>query len=133
MVLNAIFESAADGIITVDNNNNIQNINEAAAKIFGYQSNEPLNHSVERLIPEKNTNSLNVIIRTYQQTKDRRGVENNREIFGIQKNGEKIPLQLSVEKAKTSLGTLFIIIIRDITKEKSQAETVNWSEDEHFL
>ena len=51
-LLHAIVETAIDGIITIDYRGNIETMNPAALKLFGYEEEEVIGRNISVLMPE---------------------------------------------------------------------------------
>ena len=50
--LKQILDQAIDGVVSIDENNNIVYFNPAAEKLWGYQASEVLGRNVKMLIPD---------------------------------------------------------------------------------
>jgi len=116
-----LLESAPDAMVIVNEKGKIQLINKQAEKLFGYSAEELFEKSVEILIPERFTGSQ-------ENTTHRDGFFSNpktremgegKELFGINKNGNEIPIQISWSPLQTEEGLLVSAAIRDISAQKS--------------
>ncbi|WBU89340.1 PAS domain-containing sensor histidine kinase [Cellulophaga omnivescoria] len=113
-----LLESAPDAMLIVDEEGTIQISNKQAEKLFGYPSIDLKNKPVELLIPEKfmhtyksNNNNFFTNIKTSE-------TEKSKELYALHKNGEKIPIQISLSPLETEEGLLISVAIRDITEQK---------------
>ncbi|WP_158502088.1 PAS domain S-box protein [Vitiosangium sp. GDMCC 1.1324] len=109
--LQAILETAVDGIITIDEQGGIQSINPATVRIFGYSTEELLGRDIRHLVPESS-----------QRRNTGAGVRklngSGREVWGRHKDGSIFPLELSVSETLLPQGRFFTCIVRDITARK---------------
>jgi PAS domain S-box-containing protein len=121
--LEAILNHAGEGIITVDESGVVQSFNLAAEKIFGYASGEILGNDVSVLIPARSETAA-----AAGGTKS--GEAGFSALLGVGrrvevrcKNGEIIPVYLTVSKVQLDQGTSYIGILHDLSeKEKKDAE-----------
>lgn len=104
----AILEAAAEGIITLDEQNRIVSFNAAAEEIFRYAAAEVLGQDVNLLIaapqqemPERSPLRL-------------RGVE----AVGLRHDGSSFPMELGVSRICSVDRLMVILIVRDITERQ---------------
>ncbi|MDO9423716.1 MAG: PAS domain S-box protein [Methylobacter sp.] len=111
--LNAIFNAAAEGIITVDMTGNIVSANTAVDTIFGYKPEELLGCSIDKLMPSSpelvNDGCLPPTMQSIGQI---------REIEGLHKNGSAVPLDLSMAEFSIDSAKYFTHIVRDVSLRK---------------
>ncbi|WP_147677560.1 PAS domain S-box protein [Algibacter pacificus] len=113
-----LLESAPDAMVIVDENDKIQLINKEAEKLFGYKIDELLNKSVEMLIP-KRYGEMHIEHRKGFFGDPKNRLEGARkELYGINKQGQEIPIQISLSPLQTEQGLLLSAAIRDITAQK---------------
>lgn len=100
----AILESMADGVITLDKNLIIKNINPAVTNIFGYCPNDLTNRN------------LNFIVT------DLEDIKNDLDVFfeknGHNKNGMVIPIEIALNPMIIDNTVMYIAIVRDFTERK---------------
>ncbi|MBM1104520.1 PAS domain S-box protein [Aurantibacter crassamenti] len=114
-----LLESAPDAMVIVNDLGEIQLINKQAEKLFGYSAEELQNKPVELLIPERfNKHHTNNRDAFFNAPKTRKMGE-GKELYGINKSGEEIPIQISLSPLKTEEGLLVSAAIRDITVQKN--------------
>ena len=120
--MKAIFDSAVDGIVTINERGSIETLNPAAQAIFGYTTDELMGQNVKILMPEPYRGEHDQYLRNYRHTKQRKIIGIGREVVGRRKDGSEFPLDLSVSEVMLGDRRLFTGLIRDIT-ERKQAET----------
>ncbi|WP_395844311.1 PAS domain-containing protein [Archangium violaceum] len=113
--LEAILETAVDGIITIDEGGRIQSINPATERIFGHAPEKLLGHDFLQLLPEPYL-SGNI------QPGGRKLLGNGREVRGRREDGSLFPLELSVSETRLSQGRFFTCLVRDISARKQAEE-----------
>ncbi|MBP9889660.1 MAG: PAS domain S-box protein [Leptospiraceae bacterium] len=124
-----IIESAMDGIISIDKNHKIILINPAAIKIFGYESNDILGHSINKLIPERfHSIHLKHIIEFEKTGVTTRTMNALSIVSGRRSNGNEFPMEASISQIEIGNEKIFTIILRDITDKKISEEKIIESE-----
>lgn len=120
--LEAIVNSAVDGIITIDESGRILSFNRAAEEIFIFQSIEIIGKSIDSLLVRNPEDQNNNYLEQYLKTGVSSLSGNGRNLPGIRKNGEKFPLHLAISEVHTEEGRLFIGLIRDISAQVKAEE-----------
>lgn len=118
----AIFETAADAIISFDNQDQIVAWNPAAQKLFGYSADEIIGRELIQILPEPSSEDH---LSTLNQMGDgeERGIGRTVERVGLRKGGHEFDLELSLATWTIDEQQFFTAIVRDITKQK-KAEKV---------
>jgi PAS domain S-box-containing protein len=117
--LQAILNTAADSIITVDRGEVIVAANPATERMFGYTHEELLGQKIEVLMSQPNPDEHDSYIARYFETAEGRMSGAFREMVGLRKDGSTFPVELAVSEI-AHLG-LFTGIHRDVSARK-QAE-----------
>ncbi|OJH37028.1 PAS domain S-box protein [Cystobacter ferrugineus] len=113
--LEAVLETAVDGILTIDESGKIQSINPATVRIFGHPPETLLGQDFLQLLPEPYL-SGNI------QSGARKLLGNRREVRGRRVDGSLFPLELSVGETRLSQGRFFTCLVRDISARKHAEE-----------
>jgi len=118
--IQAIIETAVDGIITINGKGIIQSLNKSAEKIFGYSSHELIGRNVNVLMPEPYKANHDSYIENYFKTGRKISVGSSIEAFALKKDGSIFPIYLAVSEVKSNSPEeyIFVGIIQDITKRK---------------
>ena len=116
--LSAILETAAEGIITIDEKGSIVSFNNAAEIIFGYSSEEVVGENISIFMTSPNAEDHNKYIERYIATGDAHIIGIGREVTGKRKSGELFPIDLAVSEVLLGDRRIFTGIIRDITERK---------------
>jgi len=104
----AILSTAADGIITFDEEGRINSLNLAAEQIFGFRRAEGLGRRIAELIPELHPHPKQPATR--------------RELIGRRCNGSTFPAEVTTSLATPGPPCVFTTIVRDITERKRAEE-----------
>ncbi|MGC8559980.1 MAG: PAS domain S-box protein, partial [Phycisphaerae bacterium] len=116
--LQAIVETAVDGIITINDRGLIETFNPAAEKFFGYRAKAILGKPVSMLMPEPYRSEHAHYVNHYLKTGEKRIIGIGREVVGRRKDGSTFPMFLSVGEQRGNGGKKFTGIVRDITDRK---------------
>lgn len=126
--LQAIIETAIDGIITIDNRGKIETVNPAAAKIFGYEPGEMIGQNVNMLMPEPDHSMHDTYIENYHRTGVGQIIGKGREVLGKKKDGTVFPFLLSISEVNLHNKQIFTGVIHDITELKKTEAALRESE-----
>ena len=114
----AIIQYAADAIITLDDGGRIEVFNPAAARMFGYSTEEVIGQPFASIMPE-----------TYRVPFDRLGIESDEagvpvaigssaEISGRRRDGAAFPMHIALSEVVLEDRRMFTAILRDISEQK---------------
>jgi PAS domain S-box-containing protein len=115
-LLQAILNTAADGIITIDHDGIIRSVNAAAERMFGYNAAEMLGQNVTMLMPATERELHDRYIAQYLQTREKHIIGISREVDAQRKDGTVFPTDLAVSEIPHM--KLFTGIHRDLTQRK---------------
>lgn len=113
-----LLESAPDAMVIVNEEGKIQLANKQAEKLFGYPTEELFGKSVEILIPNRFAGTHSAHRDVFFASPKTRGMGQGKELYGVNKDGVEIPIQISLSPLKTEEGLLVSAAIRDITNQK---------------
>tara|TARA_R110002050_G_scaffold74772_6_gene160365 strand:+ start:143610 stop:148919 length:5310 start_codon:yes stop_codon:yes gene_type:complete len=129
-----LLESAPDAIVIVNEKGKIQLINKQAEKLFGYVAADLFEKPVEILIPERFTGSHEGHRDGFFSSPKTRRMGLGKELYGVNKNGLEIPIQISLSPLQTEEGLLVSAAIRDITEQKlSESKIIKAKENLEVL
>lgn len=120
--LQAIIDTAVDGIIIIDASGIVRLYNPACERLFGFPPAEVLGRNVSMLMPEPYRGEHDGYLDAYNRTGQRKIIGIGRDVIGRRKDGSTFPMHLSVGECRDGDESLFIGIIHDITVRK-RAET----------
>lgn len=93
-------------------------INSQTEKLFGYDREDLLGHSVERLIPARFQDRHLDQRAAYFSDPRVRPMGAGLELYAIRKDGQEFPVEISLSPLKTAEGVLVTAAIRDISERK---------------
>lgn len=116
--LSGIVETAVDAIITFNDRAELETVNPAAERMFGYSRDELMGKDVKTLLAEPSRGSCGGNLDNYLATGQGNLLGITHEAVGTRKNGETFPMQLTVSEARLPNRRFFTGIVRDVTLRK---------------
>lgn len=123
--LASVLDTAADGIIIIDERGIVLTYNKACERLFGYTAVEMLGRNVQTLMPNEYSRAHDRYVANYVETGQRKIIGIGREVMAQHRDGTIIPVHLSVGEAVTSAGRQFIGILRDLRARNESDERLN--------
>ncbi|WP_298380822.1 response regulator [Azospirillum sp.] len=127
--LNAILDTAVEGILTARPNGLIESANPAAHSIFGCPPGGLIGRSISDLLPPELREAQNRFIEDIAAGVKRYRTGFSRELTAARLNGDLFPLSFSVAEVKTAAGPLYAAILRDLTDNKRAEQTLRDAKD----
>lgn len=120
--LAAMFESAMDGIITVDEAQRVLLFNAAAERMFRCPAAQAVGQPLARFLPERFRTAHAAHLKAFGET----GITQRRmgklgPISGLRADGEEFPIEASISQAVIGGAKQYTVILRDVT-ERLRAE-----------
>ncbi len=120
--LEAVLNTAVDGIVTINERGIIQSFNPAAEKIFGYTAEEAIGKNVSLLMPQPYRDEHDQYLRNYLATAQRKIIGIGRRVEARRKDGTTFPADVAVSEVSLRDRRLFTGIVRDVTEQKRAEE-----------
>lgn len=114
----AVNESVADAIISMDNSNNIILWNRAAENIFGYKKEEIMGKPFILLIPKQSQKLYKESVAAFISSNAPAIGAKIVEIMGLKKSGKTFPADISISTWIFEENKFLTAVIRDITARK---------------
>lgn len=121
-LLNAIFKTAVDAIVVIDDRGIIQMVNPAVTTLFGYDDIEMIGNNVHMLMPNPHRDAHNGYMENYHRTGIKKIIGIGREVPGKRKDGSIFPLRLAVSEVNTDHGSIYVGMLQDLTDRKKIEE-----------
>jgi PAS domain S-box-containing protein len=117
-VVQAIFNTVADGLITTDEHGEIETVNPAAERLFGYTVAELVGQNLQMLMPAVLDAAIGGQLARLADTGERRALGAGREVEGRQKDGTTFPIDLALNEMWLRGQRHFVGVVRDISARK---------------
>jgi PAS domain S-box-containing protein len=124
----AVFDTAVDGIITIDERANVETYNPAAERLFGYPAADVIGKNANILMPDTYGREHDEQIGQFWQHKLRPGA-GGRQVEGRRQDGTTFPMELAVSETLVNGRRVFTEIVRDITERKRAEDALRNSLD----
>lgn len=112
----SVVDAAYDAIITIDQQHHITLFNRAAEGLFGYDQEEMLDKPLEVLLPPAARAGHRGYVHQFARSPVRsRQMDERNRIYGLHKDGTRIPVEIAISKITVNGLVEFTAIIRDIT------------------
>jgi two-component system sensor kinase FixL len=121
----SVLDTAADGIIIIDECGAILTYNKACERLFGFSAAEMIGRNVSAIMPGHHARSHDSYLKNYRDTGRRKIIGIGREVKAQHRDGSVIPVHLSVGEAVTSAGRQFIGILRDLRARNESEQRLN--------
>lgn len=116
-----IVDASPAGLIISDPAGKIVLANAAAGRIFGYPVDELIGQAVEVLVPEAHRDAHRQDRRRYSADPTPRTMARGRDLFGVRKDGRRVPVDISLHPISTDLGQLVLAHVVDAS-DRQRAE-----------
>ena len=111
-----VFEDAPDGIVLVDEEGRIRDLNPRVEELFGYEREELLHREVEALVPEALRADHREHRRSYEESPHPRPMGIGMHLEGRRKDGSRFPVEISLSPLRRDAETHVIAVVRDLTE-----------------
>lgn len=127
----ALVQSVPDAIIAIDEQGQIESVNAAAERLFGFPAPELVGRNLQILMPEPFASRHHEYVANYVRTGAAKIIGTTREVTGRRRDGSTFPLELSVSEMRVAGHRVFTGIMRDVT-ERHKAQTALRNSEEHY-
>ena len=115
-------EAAPDAVVIATADGKIDQINAQTERLFGYDRGELIGRPVEILMPTRFRRQHAEHGEAYAASPSTRPMGTGLDLWGLRKNGEEFPIEISLSPLPTEEGVLAASIIRDITAHRKLEE-----------
>lgn len=126
----ALFEFATEGIIISDSTGTIIKANPSSERLFGYSKGELIKQKIELLVPKRFSHSHEKHRDGYHQNPHPRSMGRGLDLYGKKKNGDELPIEISLSHYKSGEEQFVIAFIIDISERKIAEEKIKRSNAE---
>ena len=117
-LLSKLFESSGEGIMLFNTQGEIVLLNPRAREMFGYDEQELLGQTVEKLVPNE-VKKIHVSHRKdYAKNPEPRRMGIGRDLEGLRKDGSTFPLEISLSYIQDEKQKMMVAFITDISVRK---------------
>jgi len=122
--LQALLDSTIDSVITINQAGIIENYNKASIKLFGYEPHEVVGQNITRLMPASYRDLHKLGMARFLSTNESRILGQAVEVEALHKNGNTLPIELTLSHFEWEGQHLFTGIARDISQQKAEQQAL---------
>lgn len=116
----AVTDNLLDAIITIDEHGQIETVNPACCRIFGYAPEELIGANIRMLMPEPHRSAHDSYLQRYLQGGAPHIIGTpGREVDGAHKDGSTFPLAISISEFSDEGRRMFVGALQDIRQAKA--------------
>ena len=119
-----LLEAAPDAIIEVDREGYIVLLNRVTETLFGYTREELLGMNVDQLLPDALRSGHHHHRQSYWQHPTTRPMGRSLILSARRKDGQEIPVEISLSPVQSEDGFRVTAIIRDVTERRNSEEKI---------
>lgn len=125
-----ILNSLTDGVITIDGEGEMLNVNRATLSLFNYAESELLGENVTMLMPKEMVEPHKRSMKRYYETGESNIIGIGRDLHGKKKDQSLFPVRVSIaEISEPEQGDIrFVIFLHDLTLVQQQEEQIRRSQ-----
>ncbi len=117
----AMVDTAAAGMVTIDEQGTIQACNPALCRIFGYETDELIGQAIETLMPRAYARHHQAHLDRYREQGEATVMGRGREVKALRKTGEEFSVHLSVSEMTFAGARCFTGVVHDLSAAMIQA------------
>ncbi|EDP70426.1 sensor histidine kinase [Flavobacteriales bacterium ALC-1] len=123
-IFKLLLGSVSEGVIVVDEHQNIVETNDSANRMFGYKNGELITQPLTILIPQNYHASHGAHFDGFMKKKQRRKMGQGRDIYGARRDGSTFPVEAGLNPF-TVYGKNFVMaLVIDISVRKEQEQRI---------
>lgn len=129
----SLLEAAPDAMIVSDRYGDILLVNAETERMFGYARGELLGQSVDMLVPERFRGHHAGYRGSYTAQPRTRPMGEGRKLWGLRKDGNEFPVEISLSPIELPEGILITTAIRDISARLAAEASSRLTEERHRM
>ncbi len=123
-IFNLLFEAVSEGIIVVNEKQEIVATNSSADLMFEYCDKELIGAPLNTLIPSDYHAIHKKHFKGFMMHKNKRQMGKTTEVYGVKKSAEIFPVELGLNPFQVGISDYVMVILVDITERKIYTENL---------
>ncbi len=124
----AVFETAIDAVIVIDEKGLILDFNRSAQNLFGWEREDLIGQDIALLTSEPHRSQHSLYLKNYKNTGVKKIIGNVRHLMGRHRDGHEIPLEISIGESHLGNEKFFVGTLRDIGERLAVEQQLRQSE-----
>lgn len=123
-IFNVLLGSVSEGVIIVDEQQKVVEVNASAQKMFGYTKAELIKQHLNILIPQNYRSGHDAHFNGFMKAKERRRMGHGRDVYGAHKDGSIFPVEAGLNPFAVYGKNYVMALVIDISVRKEQEEKI---------
>lgn len=123
-IFRILSEAISEGIVIVNENQEIVTSNDAADRMFGYEKGELLGENLNVLIPREYRHSHPPQAAEFLKKEDPRQMGHGRDLYARRKDGSTFPVEAGLNPFEIHGSRYVMALVTDITVRKNQEQQI---------
>ena len=123
-IFKILSESISEGIVIVNEKQEIVASNDAASRMFGYTPDELLGENLSILIPREYKNTHPKQVGEFLKKSDPRQMGHGRDLYGLRKDGNVFPVEAGLNPFEIYGSKYVMALVTDISVRKKQEKEI---------
>lgn len=119
-LFNILLGAVSEGVIVVDVEQKIIDVNASAIEMFGYPRQDFVGLHLNAIIPSEYHAEHSGHVNKFMEKKEKRQMGVGRDIYGLRRNGEVFPLEAGLNPFQVGRESYVLAMVIDITERKQQ-------------
>ena len=124
-LMNQTLEQTIDAVVSIDQENNVTFMNQAAEVLWGYERKDVLGQNVKMLVPAEIRGQHDDLVNANRHTGIDKIVGTSREVEVIRRDGSAVWTSLSLSKVKIAKNIHYTAFMKDISEVRYARELMN--------
>ena len=124
-ILQVLSDAISEGVVVVDQDQNIVSTNTSANTMFGYAVNELVGKSLNILIPNSYHPKHADHFSSFYNHSEKRQMGQGRHLFGLKKDNTEFPVEVGLNPFTLYGKTYVMALVTDITRRREIQENLN--------
>jgi len=123
-VFSILFKGVSEGVLVVDENQLIVQVNQSTQDMFGYTNDDLVGKHLNTLIPTNVHAKHDTYFKLFMEKGESRKMGVGRELFGVKKSGEKFPVEAGLSPFEYKGRSYVLSLITDISLRKANQKEI---------
>jgi PAS domain S-box-containing protein len=117
-IFNILLETISEGVIIVDCQQTIVEVNAAMEAIFGYSKKELIGEKISALIPANYRERHQGHFKKFIKIGKRQKMGESTDVFALKKNGAIFPVEIELNPINVYNKTYVMVLVKDVSEKK---------------
>ncbi|WP_439152298.1 PAS domain S-box protein [Winogradskyella sp.] len=117
-IFNILLEAISEGVIIVDDHQQIMELNTVAERIFGYKKSELLHKDLSLLVPDNYRHNHSKHFKNFAKKGEKRKMGEASDIYGLKKTGDVIDIEVELNPFSIYNKTYVMALVKDVSQLK---------------